>query len=111
MQRALTSLFATLAATFAFSQAAAPAFDAVKWSFQALSQYPSIRVRVTGSESLGNVTTPVAGELYWWMSDVSTRTAVAKVEFTEYRNGIITQRAVGNGKQFFHYNPQKTSTG
>lgn len=107
MIRVFSALIAASLVGTALGQTAAPASDAVRWAFQNLYLDQSIRVRVTGSETLGSTTTTTTGELYWWLTNADRATPTAKIEFTEYRNGIITQRAVGNGRQFYNFTPQK----
>jgi len=111
VKRTATLLISLISTVTAFGQATTPASDAVKWAFQNLNDDRSIRVRLTGTDTLGSTETTLAGELYWWLSEpIGGRGEIsAKVEFTDYRNGTLVQRAVGDGRAFFNYSPQRNN--
>lgn len=89
------------------AQVTDPATQAVKWAFQTFGANSSVRVRLDGTETIGTSTIPVVGELYWNRSYDANGQPVAKMEYTEYRDGFLVQRSVGDGTTFYCYSPFK----
>jgi hypothetical protein len=92
----------------AWAQVPGAATDAVRQAFQNLASERSIRLQLTGSEQFGSSPQmTIADELYWWMNYDANGNQIAKAEFNAFHDGIQVQRAVGNGKSFYNFTPQR----
>lgn len=49
----------------------------------------------------------ISGELFWWIDYDAKGHMTAKIEYSEWRDGILVQRTVGDGKSLYDYNPRR----
>ncbi len=107
MKRTLALLALAMTPFVVSAQIPDEASVAVRDAFKTLSSSSSIRVRMSGTETIGSASIPVVGELYWSLGYEASGAPLAKVEYNEYRDGYLVQRSVGDGKTFYCYSPFK----
>lgn len=90
-----------------FAQTPNAATDAVRWAFSELATHRQLRVRIQGTETIDRASMTITGELYWSLAYDAAGLPTAKIEYTEWRDGILVQRTVGNGKALYSYSPQR----
>ncbi|HRK22255.1 MAG TPA: hypothetical protein PLX06_10615 [Fimbriimonadaceae bacterium] len=83
------------------------ATDAVKWAFGQLGTQRKLRIRVQGTETIDRSSMTIAGELYFWLDFDAGGIPTAKLEYSEWRDGILVNRTVGDGKALYRYSPQR----
>lgn len=107
MKRPLAFL-CLIATTVAFAQTTGGgATDAVHSAFVNFAPERKVRIRLQGTEKYGDAEMSIVGELYWSLDYDSAGHPLAKVEYTEWRDGIQVQRAVGDGKTYYDFAPLK----
>jgi hypothetical protein len=94
-------------AAAATAQVPGAATDAVRQAFAGLNAERSVRIRLSGQEQFGRARMTLADELYWYLAFDANGVPTAKTEFTAFQDGILVQRAVGDGKAFYNYSPQR----
>lgn len=84
-------------ASVSLGQAFAQADVAVQGAFAQLRSQPSIWLRQTGTDTLGNTTATFAADVFWEMGVDARGVPIYRLESIESRNGSFTRRIVGDG--------------
>lgn len=95
------------AAATSLAQVGDEAANAVRFAFGELATHRQLRIRINGTETIDRASMSIVGELYWSLSYDAAGLPNAKIEYTEWRDGILVQRTVGDGRALYNYAPRK----
>ncbi len=91
----------------AVSAAQSTAVSLVQAAFQNLRAEPSIWMRMTGTDAINGNGVALIADTFWYTTYSPTGQPISKLEMTEFRNGVLSTRIVGDGTTLWAYNVAK----